>query len=129
MTKYEDKNTRFSFERKFCLENLKIWWHEAQNLFYSAEVLHEFERFYDGKFYRTEHIAEIEQLAKEVIMLKEKLGEDVYGGGTAVVLFYGQYRAIEAGLRPPSREEEIQTAQQKYAELQAHILQRQASHQ
>lgn len=41
--KYEDKQDRFNFEAAFSFENLRTWWVEAINLFYSAEVLYEFE--------------------------------------------------------------------------------------
>ena len=40
---YQDKAISFNFERQFCLKNLKVWQNEARNLFYSAEVLHQFE--------------------------------------------------------------------------------------
>jgi hypothetical protein len=40
---YEDKDDRFDFEQAFCFDNLRTWWVEAVNLFYSAEVLYEFE--------------------------------------------------------------------------------------
>jgi hypothetical protein len=39
----QEKATSFDFERQFCLKNLKVWQNEARNLFYSAEVLLEFE--------------------------------------------------------------------------------------
>lgn len=44
---YEDKDAMFDFEKSFCLDNLRVWWNEALNLFYSAEVLYEFEDLKD----------------------------------------------------------------------------------
>jgi len=41
--KLEDKEVMFDFEKSFCLDNLWIWRDEAYNLFYSAEVLYQFE--------------------------------------------------------------------------------------
>ena len=40
---YEDKNSMFDFTKSFCFENLVVWLNEAYHLFYSAEVLYEFE--------------------------------------------------------------------------------------
>lgn len=40
---HQDKAISFNFERQFCLKELKVWQNEARNLFYSAEVLHQFE--------------------------------------------------------------------------------------
>lgn len=41
--KLEDKELMFNFEKSFCYKNLRIWQTEAYNLFYSAEVLNQFE--------------------------------------------------------------------------------------
>lgn len=38
----EDKEKSFEFEKKICFDRLELWENEAQNLFYSAEVLYEF---------------------------------------------------------------------------------------
>lgn len=40
---FKDKDEMFRFEMQYCFEHLEVWLHEAQNLFYSAEVLYEFE--------------------------------------------------------------------------------------
>ena len=39
----QDKEISFNFEQKFCLKKLVVWQNEARNLFYSADVLHQFE--------------------------------------------------------------------------------------
>jgi hypothetical protein len=40
----EDKDKSFAFEKSFCLLRSEVWLHEARNLFYSADVLCDFER-------------------------------------------------------------------------------------
>ncbi len=40
----KDNDSSFEFEKQFCYENLQVWLDEAYNLFYSADVLYEFER-------------------------------------------------------------------------------------
>jgi hypothetical protein len=47
----QDKSVSFGFERQFCLKNLKVWQNEARNLFYSAEVLFEFEAIKSGHIF------------------------------------------------------------------------------
>lgn len=53
---HQDKTISFNFERQFCLKELKVWQNEARNLFYSAEVLHQFESrklFNSDEFFAT----------------------------------------------------------------------------
>ena len=55
---HQDKAISFHFEREFCLKELKVWQNEARNLFYSAEVLHQFEsRKFNHNFNRDELFA------------------------------------------------------------------------
>jgi len=56
----EDKQKTFAFEKSFCLVRSEIWLHEAQNLFYSADVLGEFESLKQTYLSdQNDHLAEI----------------------------------------------------------------------
>jgi hypothetical protein len=39
----EEKSITYDFEKSFCMVRPEVWLHEAMNLFYSADVLGEFE--------------------------------------------------------------------------------------
>ncbi|NGX15592.1 hypothetical protein [Wenzhouxiangella sp. XN24] len=56
----EDKERTFAFEKSFCLLRSEVWLHEAQNLFYSADVLGDFEGLKQSHLFRqNDHFAEL----------------------------------------------------------------------
>lgn len=56
------KTDLFNFEITFNLQNLRTWWVEAVNLFYSAEVLYEFENLKTRDVFEQEKNKELASL-------------------------------------------------------------------
>src|SRR5438874_10833462 len=72
--------------------------------------------YFDGRQYRRPEVAELEDLANEVIALKEKVGESLESGVTGIILLYEDFRDVLWDQRPHG-EEEIELARRKAQEL------------
>jgi hypothetical protein len=76
--------------------------------------------YFDGRQYRSAEVGELEDLANEVIALKEKLREPVQSGVTGLILFCEELRQLPSA-RQPHLEERIDLARQKAEEFRATI--------